>query len=455
MAQIHERTSELSNAFQVRDIVRCIRGGTQAMRDAAERYLPREKAERRSVDQETGISFDPYRDRLKRSVLTNIPSEAVSRMVGKVLRKPTQATADYARHQQLLETLLTDLDGQGSDLYDLQLQLLTEAIWNGSAAILTDFINGRAVAYFVHIDDILQADYVDGELVAVRIREFEDKMNFDDMTKDVVKTEKAYIKNDGIVYWSRFSEGANGVRMQGEWVQTDLDNIPLFVFKAGEVLEGCGIACRSAVQNLIELAVLHWNKSSDHENILHIANVPQLFAKGIASDEQLYFGVNRVIVSSDENADLKWVEPGGTTVKYAMESLDRLEARMEAMGFSFVTPRSGAAETATGRALKANESNSVLGGIARNLGVTLQKVFEQMLSYYKLSRTPVVSVSVNTDFGVSISADELNALASAYQSGALSRHYYIKELIRRGVLDGDMDTEENALRLQEELDANI
>src|SRR5690554_4434595 len=122
MPNIHERTSELSNAFQLRDIARCIRGGTEAMRDAAEKYLPREKAERPSVDAETGMRFDPYRDRLKRSVLTNIPSEAVSRMVGKVLRKPTHAEAEYAKHQAKLEEVLTDLDGQGTDLHDLQLQ---------------------------------------------------------------------------------------------------------------------------------------------------------------------------------------------------------------------------------------------------------------------------------------------------------------------------------------------
>lgn len=414
MAQIHERTSDLSNAFQVRDIVRCIRGGTEAMREAGERYLPREKAEQASTDGETGIRFDPYKDRLKRSVLTNIPSEAISRMVGKVLRKSTSTEAKYAKHNTKLEELVADLDGQGTELYDLQLQLLTEAIWNGSACVLTDYINDRAVAYFVHIDDVLQADYVDGELVALRIREFEDKMNFSDMTKEVVKTEKAYIKDGGIVFWTRFTDSSNGERSQLEdWQQTDLEHIPFFVFKAGEAIDGSSIACRSAVQNLIELSVLHWNKSSDHENILHIANVPQLFAKGITGDDQLYVGVNRVMVSSDENADLKWVEPTGTTVKYAMESLDRLEARMEAMGFSFVSPRTGAAETATGRALKANESNSVLGGIARNLGVMLQKVFAQMLSYYKLSKTPEVTVVVNTDFGVSISADELNALASA------------------------------------------
>lgn len=425
------------------------------MREAATKYLPREKSEKIAIDEESGEVFDPYKDRLKRSVLTNIPSEAVSRMVGKVLRKPSQAEAEYSRHNEIIEDILSNTDGMGSDIYDLILQMLTEGIWNGSAGILTDFIDDRAVMYFVHIDDVMQAEFVDGELVALRIREFEDEMNFDTMEKDVKKTEKAYIKSEGTVYWTRFYEGKNGEAVNDEWIPTDLLEIPFYIFKAGEAIDGCSISCRSAIQNLIELAALHWNKSSDHENILHIANVPQLFARGITDEDQLYIGVNRVMVSSDPQADLKWVEPTGNTVKYAMESMDRLEARMEAIGFSFVTAQKGAAESATGRALKANESNSILSGMARNLGVCLKKAIGSMLRHYPISREPEVNVHINDDFGVSISGDELQALAAAYQSGALSRHYYVKELMRRGVLDGDLDEEDNALRLQEEVDLNI
>lgn len=457
MFKIHEYASELAAAHNKRHLLRCIKGGTEAMRDAGEEFLTRQKSEVAGFDKELGRMYDPYQERLKRSNLINITSESVARMVSKIMRKPTLVSASYPKHQSKIDDeLLYNVDGNGMQLHDLEVKMLTEGIWFGSSCVLTNINDeGRPVANFVHIDNILDAFFDDdtNELIFLRIREIKKDMDFSSMEITERKREKVYKKEDGRVMWARFEEVDKGDKdpvIIDDWQVTPFARIPLSVFKAGEEVDGNPILCRSAVQNLAELTARHWNKDSDLENIYHISCCPMLFGSGMGTKKDMNYTVSRMIMNSNVGADIKWIEPEGSAIKLAQESLDRLETKMESMGFSYVA--SGHQETATGRSLKASESHSTLGGIARALQMTLEDMFENMLSVYLFGKDPEVTAQVNQEFGVTISTDELNALSAAYTGGALSRHFYLKELMRRGVLDESTDPEQNNLRLLEERD---
>lgn len=60
-------------------------------------------------------------------------------------------------------------------------------------------------------------------------------------------------------------------------------------------------------------------------------------------------------------------------------------------------------------------------------------------------------VSICTDYGVTITVEELNALSTARQMGDLRHHDYLKELKRRGILRADFDISANDDRLQQEV----
>ncbi|MCY1381171.1 hypothetical protein D9M69_690470 [compost metagenome] len=62
-----------------------------------------------------------------------------------------------------------------------------------------------------------------------------------------------------------------------------------------------------------------------------------------------------------------------------------------------------------------------------------------------------VDVSVCTDYGVTITVEELNALSTARQMGDLSHDDYLKELKRRGILRADFDIAANDDRLLQEV----
>ena len=60
-------------------------------------------------------------------------------------------------------------------------------------------------------------------------------------------------------------------------------------------------------------------------------------------------------------------------------------------------------------------------------------------------------MSVFTDYGVTITVEELNALSTARQIGDLSHDDYLKELKRRGILHADFDISANDDRLLQEV----
>lgn len=68
-----------------------------------------------------------------------------------------------------------------------------------------------------------------------------------------------------------------------------------------------------------------------------------------------------------------------------------------------------AAETATGRSLQTNESNSQISAIAQSLQDAFKKVF-WFLGKFNLISDLQVDVSVCADYGVTITVEELNAL---------------------------------------------
>ncbi|HEP9917518.1 TPA: hypothetical protein VDW47_002356 [Pseudomonas aeruginosa] len=84
-------------------LIDCIKGGTSAMREAGEAYLPKRQLETR----------EDYEARLKLATLHPAFEETVGAMVGRVFAKPVVIGDDVP---QEIADLLTDVDTEGRDL---------------------------------------------------------------------------------------------------------------------------------------------------------------------------------------------------------------------------------------------------------------------------------------------------------------------------------------------------
>ncbi|MNP61446.1 hypothetical protein D3C76_1566330 [compost metagenome] len=110
----------------------------------------------------------------------------------------------------------------------------------------------------------------------------------------------------------------------------------------------------------------------------------------------------------------------------------------------------GAVETATGRALRAGETNNRIAMVALNLASAFERVLGWIAYFNKISE-PDFHVDINTEYGINSSAEELSALANARTMGDFSQEDYLQELKRRGLLRNDFSVADNADRLATEI----
>lgn len=200
---------------------------------------------------------------------------------------------------------------------------------------------------------------------------------------------------------------------------------------------------RPYFRDLAELCLQHFQKRSDLDRILHSANIPLLFGSGFdTNNHRLTLGALRAILNELPESDLKYVEHTGQAIKAAMEDLDSLEARLAVASLEPLIKRATGSETATAKLIDEAKGHSVLSALALGLQDSLENAFKFTANWMGMADGP--SVSVNTDFGVSMrDAQELQVLLNAALASKLSTKTFLSEVRRRGIISEEIniDTE--------------
>ena len=126
VAYIGQTNKDMRNYW---DMTRALLGGTYAMRERGETYLPKYPAEEKA----------DYDIRLKRAVLTNYYEMTVKHLVGKAFSKPLVLKDDVPPQ---IVTWCEDVDLQGSHINDFAAELFREALGMGFASIFVDYPKG-------------------------------------------------------------------------------------------------------------------------------------------------------------------------------------------------------------------------------------------------------------------------------------------------------------------------
>lgn len=441
MGKVNERSARCLGFYEERHLLRTLRGGTKAMRAARTEYLPAEAAE----------SKESYEARLKRSVLFNGTKRAIEANAAKPFVRPVSVSSATAGQDALVSSYEKNLDGKGASATALARKALQEVLWDGAAYLIVDApkAGGRAYCYVVKGCDILGYAFdEDDRLVYLRILEKSVVVvGYDEA--ELLKVREWKVEG-GQAYWRLHQQsepGKDDFVIVQDWTAFAVAEIPLIPIFADNVPSG-ELFCPPPFVDLAYLNLGHWQADSDYRNILHTASVPILFASGLNEDAVIKIGVESAIIGG-QGSDMKYVEHSGAAISAMQKAIADMELRMQIYGYEMLANR-GAAETATGRSLQANENNSQTAAIAQSLQDALKKAF-WFLGKFNLISDLQVDVSVCTDYGVTITVEELNALSTARQMGDLSHDDYLKELKRRGILRADFDISANDDRLQQEV----
>lgn len=434
--------------------------GTDAMRYAAQEFLPQHREEADAT----------YGERLARNVLLNMTELTLDSWVGRPFSDLVKFSEEIPEH---VVDLMEDVDLQGNNVTVFARQWFKEGLAKGFAHVLIDFprvqyeVNGeggltprtmaddrrdnlRPYWSLVKPENVIfaHAEIIDGVevLTHVRIREeIVEQVGYAEVIKQRIRVIEPGIQQV-------FELQKTTKKKKEEWVLIeefgyDLDIIPLVTFYANR--EGFMIA-KPPLSDLADLNIAHWQSSSDQRAVLTVARFPILAVSGATDEEgKLTIGPNNFLSTPDARGKFYYVEHSGKAIEAGRQDLIDLQEQMGNYGAEFLKKRPGNT-TATARALDSSEAVSPL----QDMVIRFEDALNLAKAYTSkwLGEDDIGRFEVHKEFGPEeiISAD-LTALSKARETRDISRMTFLVELQRRGVINDDVDLEEDAEQLEQEM----
>ena len=415
-----------------------LRGGTETMRKGRQKYLPKEVRE----------SQEAYEIRLQRTFLHNLYWRTIVSITGLAFTSPAVVTGVPKE----LEYLEKNFTGDGRSVTEVAHDMVRDSIHYGMSHAMMDFpsVNTEAMSrrefldsgfrpYCTYINprnligfrtseepglDVLQqVRIIESKIVPSDINEWSDKEvwfvrvihpNFSELHR----------------YDPEFQE--QGVYELYDTVENTLGFIPLVTAYGNK---DSFMQASPALYDLAMMNLRHYQSSSDQNNILHIARVPFLFAKGFDEGEleNAEIGSQRIIVTSNEDADIKHVEHTGQAIGSGEKDLESIEQRMAALGADLLVSKGVGRMTATARRLDQNESMSVLQMALRSTEQAIEHIYQIAGDWLGVDASDV-HVSIGEDMSVANEPNPTNALITLLNSGLITDEQAVEEAKRQGIL---------------------
>jgi hypothetical protein len=184
---------------------------------------------------------------------------------------------------------------------------------------------------------------------------------------------------------------------------------------------------------------------SDQRNILRFARIGILFASGVSEEEVeggFSVGPSNMFVSTNPDAQLRYVEHTGRAIGAGEDDLVRLEERMEVLGLQPLIRNQGNV-TATARSMDEARTHSNLQAWIRSLEATLEAAFIVAGRWVGVGVPDDFGVDVFNEFSISMTAaEDVRSLIDMRNAGQITHKTFLHEVKRRGVLASEVDIEQ-------------
>lgn len=433
-------------------VVTDVSAGTPRLREAGSEYLPQEPAEKDLN----------YTRRLNRSVFFNAYRRTREALVGLVFKSNPKPSEDVPPE---IVSHLENIDLAGSHIDVFAKELFMDS-FEGHAFILVDMepalapnatradelATGRR-PYWVKYRACQALNWrltrINGELELVQIT-FEEKTCEPDGEfgeQEVVRF-RVFRRSEGVVTWRLYRRQKSENTQESIVIEsegtTTLSRIPV------AIVYGRRVSMMESEPPLLDLAhlnIAHYQEYSDYRNILHVANVPILLAKGVPEDRQKTFQVGpNSLAFADKEGDLLYVEHEGKAIGAARQELMDLEQRMAMMGLSLLSQRSDSDITATEKRQDWQQETSHLATQARSLQDALELALEFHAEYLGLESGGSITLGV-ADEDLVIDGTLFSALCKATSGPEplISRETFYA-MLQRGFKSIDFEDEEKRVK---------
>ncbi len=457
MKQITVNTpNEAYKKMQVKwHLIDALMGGTLAMRQQAQKYLPEYPRESR----------DRYITRLNNSVLLEEYKKTIQDLAGKPFGS---AVTLEESAEEFYKVIADNVDQTGRNLTVFSRECFTDLLLYGKTHIMAEYPNttelqnalGRELTladeqqlnlrpYLVRVSphNIINWDAmrIGGAEVLTRLH-----------VRHLIPTQKnnPYLKENKevVVVWSlqeiQVWENIGDDDDEEIWVLPEgnifpntLGKIPLITVYANKkgLLES-----EPPLEGMAHLNAKHWRNQSDQDNIEQVARVPMLFFRGFSKEDltSIEVGPFKIFGNKDPQSDVTVVETNGSAVKVGSDALRELENQMRNMGMAPLQRKTGN-PTATELAIEAGREVSDIEAYVMLMEQGLYEAFKLCAEWDKRNPDTVPKINISEDLGYTIvNGSELTEIREDYKLGVLDRRTYLAERKRRGLYHETVEVDE-------------
>jgi len=424
--------------------------GNDAVKAAGTRYLP-------SLKDQTTEDYEAYKTRAKWFGAT---WRTIQALTGMLFRRPP-----VVETSESVNALLEDVTMSGVSFITFAQQIAMETLTVGRVGILVDYPSQStegmtaAEAAKLNLRPVMQR-YEAENIINWKTAWIGNKT----VLTLVVLTEEAALEGNEFEHKTEtryrvldLFNGAYRVRVfriddkgEDEQIGGDifpvmngkpLDFIPFFFLGVDDTTPQLDLP---PLLDLVDLNLDHYRMSADHKHGLHFTGLPTGVITGYRPEnenDKLYVGAAHFLVLPDPQAKASFLEYTGQGLSAIVEELERTEAQMAILGARLLTAEKKATETAqTAQIHRAGES-SVLSSIASTISRALTQALT-LFSKWAGSDTEC-TVELNQEFlPPEMTPQELSALVSAWQTGAISMQVLFEQLQKKEVIASDLTLEE-------------
>lgn len=431
-------------------LVEHLLGGTDAMREAGELYLPKEKGEDK----------DMYGARVMRSVLFPGFEESVDGIAARPFAEPLSIEGDLPAE---LEPLEEDADGENTALHDFAMEVFRTGVAYGGCHILVDYPSVppdpekvtkleeqqkglRPSLVLIPPRNLFRWKYVrddSGKRVLDEVRIFDEEIGEDkDGSEIVVQLVRIY-RRDTWEIWHKVEDETDDQAAVYELIASGpnkLGRVPLVTFRT----KGRRLEVEPPLLKVGHLNVAHWQQQSDQDNILHVIRVPLLFGSGIGDEDNVAkgpvtLGNSRWLRSASPNANMRYVETTGQGATVGRERLRDLEAQMRMLG---VMPFVEEAADVKAVAIAVDDSRgmSKVKAWVRRCETALREALSIAADWVDTKLSESLVIKLFDDFSaVERQASDLAELGRLYDRRVITAETLLSEFKRRGTLSDSVD----------------
>lgn len=453
---VSAKSEAVGRMSQEWDLAVDLLGGTDAMRKAGEKRLPRWPSEERKG----------WETRLAASTLFPAFERTVVALASKPFSKPP--TLELSGR---MEELAANIDRQGRSVAEFGHDVMTLAMGPGYGGILVDFERNPAPGQTTVADErrlglrpywvLIHPHQVLGwrakprgdgyELTQLRLMESVEEEDGDFGTKSV---EQVRVLEPG--KWAVYRKSPTARPDEKTWAlheegTTTIDFVPFIPFYGRRIAFMMG---GMPLRELGHLNVKHWQSQSDQDNLLHVARVPVLTLSGVVDDPDKPFELAlgaQTALRLPQGAELRYVEHTGAAIGAGKTALDDLKEEMRQAGAELLVVGPGPSTR-----IEAGADDSKGTCVLQRIAASVEDALCQALDYTAkwLNETPDAKkrgIKLFDDYGVNNLAEaSASLLVGMANSGALSKKTLFSELKRRAILSSDVDYEAEIEQIQSE-----